>query len=68
VTTRPNIPEHGLFHSHRRVNLKSYITDYCHPDDGGDALLRNVGSYKSQRRHIPEDGILDSHRRENLKP
>jgi hypothetical protein len=25
-TTRPNIPEDGILHSHRRENLKSYIT------------------------------------------
>jgi hypothetical protein len=35
------------------------------PDDRGDTLLRNVGSYKSTRRHIPEDDIVHS---ENLKP
>jgi hypothetical protein len=23
--TRPNIPEYGILHSHRRENLKSYI-------------------------------------------
>jgi hypothetical protein len=23
------------------------LADYCHPDDGGDTFLRNVGSYKS---------------------
>jgi hypothetical protein len=27
----------------------SYLADSCHPDDGGDTFLRNVGSYK---RHM----------------
>jgi hypothetical protein len=25
----------------------SYLTDPCHPDDGGDIFLRNIGSSKS---------------------
>jgi hypothetical protein len=25
----------------------TYIADSCHPDEGSDTLLRNVGSYKS---------------------
>jgi hypothetical protein len=49
-----------------RRNTK-YFTDFCHPHEGGAMFLRNVGSYKSQRRNIPEDTILHSHRRENLK-
>jgi hypothetical protein len=36
--------------------------DMVFPEDGGDTILRNVGSID----HIPEDGILHSHRRENL--
>jgi hypothetical protein len=37
-------------------------------EDGGDTILRNVGSiHYITRRHTPEDGILHSHRRENLK-
>jgi hypothetical protein len=27
--TRPNIPEDGILHSHRRENLKSYIVQFC---------------------------------------
>jgi hypothetical protein len=30
----------------------------CHPDDGGDTLLRNVILTRATRRNIPEDGIL----------
>jgi hypothetical protein len=32
-----------IFYSYRC----SYFTDSCHPDEGGDTFLRNVGSYKS---------------------
>jgi hypothetical protein len=28
-STRRHIPEDGILHSHRRENLKSYITFYC---------------------------------------
>jgi hypothetical protein len=37
-----------------------------HPNDGGDTILRNVGSNKSHTVHILEDSI-HSHRRENLR-
>jgi hypothetical protein len=61
---RRNIPEDTILHSHRRENLKSYISLT------GWALLRR--RYVSPERYelgcyIPEDGILHSHRRENLK-
>jgi hypothetical protein len=46
-STRRNIPEDAILHSHRCENLKSYIVDSCHRDDGNDTFLRNVGSYKS---------------------
>jgi hypothetical protein len=29
-------------------NRSTLLADSCHPDDGGDTILRNVGSYKSQ--------------------
>jgi hypothetical protein len=45
--TRRNIPEDAILHSHRCENLKTYIVDSCHRDDGNDTFLRNVGSYKS---------------------
>jgi hypothetical protein len=33
---------------HRRYHREGTPADSFHPDDGGDAFLRNVGSYKSQ--------------------
>jgi hypothetical protein len=30
-----------------KVERISEVADSCHPDDGGDTFLRNVGSYKS---------------------
>jgi hypothetical protein len=62
--TRSNILEDDILHSHRRGNLKSYIT--------------LTGSTLQRRRnvspvgyglgfYIPEDDILHSHRRDNLK-
>jgi hypothetical protein len=58
------IAEDGVFHSHRREHLESYI-----------ALIgwvlerrRNVSPVKYELEfYIPEDGILNSHRCENLK-
>jgi hypothetical protein len=35
----------------------SYIFDSCHPDDGGDTILRNVGSYKSHTAHHPRGRV-----------
>jgi hypothetical protein len=37
-----------------------------YPEDGGDTILRNMGSHKIYYT-APEDGILHSHHRENLK-
>jgi hypothetical protein len=39
----------------RRVLFRScsLLTDSCHPDDGGDTFLRNVGSYKSHTASHP---------------
>jgi hypothetical protein len=31
----------------------SWLTDYCHPDGGGETLLRKVGSYKSHAASNP---------------
>jgi hypothetical protein len=59
-----HIPEDGILYSHRRENLKSYVTLT------GWALWqrRNVSPVKYELGfHIPEDGILHSDRRENLK-
>jgi hypothetical protein len=36
-------------------------------EDGGDTILRNVGSHKNYKAPHPRDGILHSHRRKNLK-
>jgi hypothetical protein len=58
------IPEVGIFNSHRRENLKSYIALT------GWTLYRrrNVSPVKYELGScIPEDNILHSHRRENLK-
>jgi hypothetical protein len=40
---------------------------FC-PEDGDDAILRNVGLHKLTRHYVPEDDNLHSHRRQNLKP
>jgi hypothetical protein len=67
VLTRPtqrNIPEDGILHSHRRGNLKSYITLT------GWAVWRrrNVSPVTYEVGfYISEDGFLHSHRHENLK-
>jgi hypothetical protein len=58
------IPEDGILHSHRRVNLKSYIalTGWTL------SRRRNVSPVKYELGlYIPEDVILHSHCRENLK-
>jgi hypothetical protein len=58
------IQEYGILHSHRRENLKPYITLT------GWTLQRrrNVSPVKYELGfYIPEDDILHSHRRENLK-
>jgi hypothetical protein len=58
------ISEDGILHSHRRENLKSYITLT------GWTLKwrRNVSPVKYELGlYISEDGILHSQRRENLK-
>jgi hypothetical protein len=36
-------------------------SDSCHPDDGGDMFLQNVGYYKSHM--TPEDSFLHSNER-----
>jgi hypothetical protein len=59
------IPEDDIVHSHRRENLKSYITLT------GCALQRrsNVSPVRYELGfYIPKDAILDSHRRRPLKP
>jgi hypothetical protein len=33
-------------------------SDSCHPDNGGNTFVRNVGSYKTRTVPHPEDGIL----------
>jgi hypothetical protein len=58
------IPEDDILYSHRRDNLKSYITLT------GWTLQRrrNVSPVKYELGfYIPEDGILHSDRRENLQ-
>jgi hypothetical protein len=59
------IPEDGILHSHRREDLKPYITLT------GWALYwrRNVFPERYELGfYIPEDDILHRHSRENLKP
>jgi hypothetical protein len=61
---RRNIPKDGILHSHRRVNLKSYIALT------GWTLQRrrNVSPVKYELGfYIPEDDILHSERCENLR-
>jgi hypothetical protein len=45
----------------------SYLTDSCHPDDGGGTILRNSVLTRATQRNIPEGDILHSHCRENHK-
>jgi hypothetical protein len=62
--TRRNIPEDGILHSHRRENLRSYITLT------GWTVKRRSNVFPVRYElgfYIPEDGILHSHRRENLR-
>jgi hypothetical protein len=63
TTTRRNIPEDGILHSHRRKNLKSYIalTSWTVAGTWCVSCEVRTGFY------IPEDDILHSHRRENIK-
>jgi hypothetical protein len=59
--TRRNIPEGGILHSHRRENLKSYVSlnGWALWRRRNDSLVRyELGFY------IPEDGVLHNHRRE----
>jgi hypothetical protein len=58
------IQEDGIFHIHRRENLKS-----CKALTGWALYRRrNVSLVRSELGfYIPEDGVLHSHRRENLK-
>jgi hypothetical protein len=59
------IPEHGILHSHRRENLKSYIALIA----WAMQQRRNLFPVKHKLGfYIPEDCILHSHRREKLKP
>jgi hypothetical protein len=63
TATGRNIPEDGILHSHRRGNLKSYIT----LTGGALQRRRNVSPVKYKMGfYIPQDGILLSHRCENL--
>jgi hypothetical protein len=62
--TRRNIQEHGILHSHRLKNLKSYVALT------GWTLQRrrNVSPARYEVGFsIPVDGILHSHCRDNLK-
>jgi hypothetical protein len=62
--TRRNIPEDAIVRSHRRENIKSYVTLT------GWTLQRrrNMSPVRYQLGfHIPEDGVLHGHCRENLK-
>jgi hypothetical protein len=64
-TTRRNIPEVSILHSHRRENLKSYIaltSWFLQRRSNVSPARYELNSY------IPKDGILRSHRRKNLKP
>jgi hypothetical protein len=62
--TRRNMPEDGIFHSHHRENLKSYIA----LPGWSTQWKSNVSPVRYELVfYIPEDGILHSHRRENLK-
>jgi hypothetical protein len=61
---RRNSSEDGIFHSHRRENLKCYVALT------GWTLYRrrNVSPVKNELGfYMPEDGILHSHCREHLK-
>jgi hypothetical protein len=63
ITTRCNIPEEGILHSHHRENLKSYIALT------GWTLQqrRNVSPVKYELGfYIQDDGILNTHSHENL--
>jgi hypothetical protein len=58
--TRCHIPEHGILHSHRRENLKSYMALTSLALKKG----RNMFPVKyTLGVYIPEDGILHSHSR-----
>jgi hypothetical protein len=62
--TQRIVPEEGILHSHRRENLKSYITLT------GWTLKqrRNVSPVRCELGfYMTEDGVLHSHRREDLK-
>jgi hypothetical protein len=62
--TRRNIPEDDILHSHRRENIKSYISLTGWTLKG----RRNVSPVKYELGfYIPEDAILHRHCRENLK-
>jgi hypothetical protein len=37
----------ALTSNRRTLRRNTKYTDSCHPDEGGDRFLRNVGSYKS---------------------
>jgi hypothetical protein len=43
--------------------MGAVLTYSCHPDDGSDTFLENVGSNRSHT----EDSVLHSHCHENLK-
>jgi hypothetical protein len=55
------------------VPIQELTTSLCNqlalvrPEDGGDTILRNVGSYRATRCHFPEDDNHHIHRRGNLK-
>jgi hypothetical protein len=47
-----------------RSTLRRNTSSTCHPDDGGDIFLRNVGYSKSRTASHPIRRILDSQRRQ----
>jgi hypothetical protein len=54
-STRRNIPEDGIFHSHRRENLKPYIAS----TSWAQQWIRNVFPVRYELRfYIPEKGTL----------
>jgi hypothetical protein len=62
--TRPNIPEGGILHSHRRENFKSYTTLTVWN------LWRRGKVFPAKHDlgfYIPESSILLSHSRQNYK-
>jgi hypothetical protein len=46
---------------------QSMLANSCHPGDGGDMFLLNVGFSTSHTCNMPENSIHHSHSQENLK-